>query len=64
MVPPVQLEHPENEWRAIYILTRAHQSGFNYPAQFYEHATILLDDARVQSCFERSNKSKFVDCAR
>ncbi|CAF1198036.1 unnamed protein product, partial [Didymodactylos carnosus] len=64
IVPPVQLEHPENQFRVNYILTTAHQIDFDYPPEFYEHAAILWKDAGVQACFERSNEYQLIDCAK
>jgi guanine nucleotide-binding protein G(s) subunit alpha len=62
--PPVELEHPENQWRATYMITTAHQLDFEYPPEFYEHAAILWSDAGVQECFERSNEYQLIDCAK
>ena len=64
IIPPVHLEHPENEFRATYILTTAHQLDFDYPPEFFEHAEILWSDAGVQECFERSHEYQLIDCAK
>ena len=62
--PPVLLEHPENEWRATYIITTAHHLDFDYPPEFFDHAAILWSDTGIQACFERSNEYQLIDCAK
>jgi guanine nucleotide-binding protein G(s) subunit alpha len=62
--PPVQLEHPENQARATYILTTAHQLDFDYPPEFFEHVEILWKDEGVKECFLRSNEYQLIDCAK
>jgi guanine nucleotide-binding protein G(s) subunit alpha len=62
--PPIALERPEDQWRATYILTTAHQLEFDYPPEFFEHAAILWSDAGVQACFDRSNEYQLIDCAK
>ncbi|CAF0746671.1 unnamed protein product [Didymodactylos carnosus] len=62
--PPVQLEHPENQISVNYILTTANLIDFDYPPEFYMHASILWKDAGVQACFERSNEYQLIDCAK
>jgi guanine nucleotide-binding protein G(s) subunit alpha len=62
--PPVQLENPENQPRATYILTTAHQLDFDYPPEFYENAEKLWNDAGVQACFRRSNEYQLIDSAK
>ncbi len=64
ITPPCTLEHPENQWRATYMLTTAHQLDFDYPPEFYEHAAVLWSDAGIQACFERSNEYQLIDCAK
>jgi guanine nucleotide-binding protein G(s) subunit alpha len=64
ITPPVQFEHPENQSRATYILTTAHQLEFDYPPEFFENAEILWRDAGVQQCFQRSNEYQLIDCAK
>jgi guanine nucleotide-binding protein G(s) subunit alpha len=64
ITPPVQFEHPENQSRATYILTTAHQLEFDYPPEFFENAEILWRDAGVQACFQRSNEYQLIDCAK
>jgi guanine nucleotide-binding protein G(s) subunit alpha len=62
--PPIALERPEDQWRATYILTTAHQLEFDYPPEFFEHAAVLWSDAGVQACFDRSNEYQLIDCAK
>ena len=62
--PPVALGHPENQWRATYMITTAHQLDFDYPPEFFEHAAILWSDEGIQACFERSNEYQLIDCAK
>ncbi|CAF0764408.1 unnamed protein product [Rotaria sordida] len=62
--PPVRLEHPENQSRATYILTTAHQLDFEYPSEFFEHVEILWRDAGVQECFQRSIEYQLIDSAK
>jgi guanine nucleotide-binding protein G(s) subunit alpha len=64
IIPPVQLEHPENQSRATYILTTAHQLDFDYPPEFFENVEILWSDGGVQECFQRSNEYQLIDCAK
>jgi len=64
ITPPVQFEHPENQSRAIYILTTAQELEFDYPPEFFENAEILWRDAGVQECFQRSNEYQLIDCAK
>jgi guanine nucleotide-binding protein G(s) subunit alpha len=62
--PPIQLQNPENQTRATYILTTAHQLEFDYPPEFFENVEILWIDAGVQQCFERSNEYQLIDSAK
>jgi len=64
IIPPVQLEHPENQSSATYILTTAHQLDFDYPPEFFENVEILWSDGGVQECFQRSNEYQLIDCAK
>lgn len=64
ITPPVTLDQPENQWRATYMITTAHQLDFDYPPEFFEHAAILWSDAGIQACFERSNEYQLIDCAK
>ena len=64
LIPPVQLEHPENQSRATYILTTAHELDFDYPLEFFEHAQVLWRDAGVQKCFQRSTEYVLIDSAK
>jgi len=64
ITPTCQLEHPENQWRATYMLTNAHSLEFDYPPEFFDHAAVLWNDAGVQECFERSNEYQLIDCAK
>jgi hypothetical protein len=58
--PPIQLQHPENQWRATYILTTAQQNDFNYPLEFFEHVAILWADTSVKSCFLKSKPNHWI----
>lgn len=64
LVPPVQLEKSENQWRVDYIQDVASSPDFDYPAEFYEHTEILWKDKGVQAAFERSNEYQLIDCAK
>jgi hypothetical protein len=61
LFPPIKLEHPENQWRATYILTAAQQNHFNYSPEFFEHVAILWADTGVKLCFERSKQYQLVN---
>ncbi|CAF1190364.1 unnamed protein product [Rotaria sordida] len=63
-IPPVQLEHPENHWRATYILTTAQANNFDYPSEFYEHVAILWADAGVQLCLKQSMEQNYSDIVK
>ncbi|CAF4819022.1 unnamed protein product [Rotaria sp. Silwood1] len=62
--PPVRLEHSENQARATYILTTAHQLDVDYPPAFFDHAEVLWRDGGVQECFQRSNEYQLIDSAK
>ncbi|CAF0957236.1 unnamed protein product [Adineta steineri] len=62
--PPVELEHPENQGPATYMITTAHSLDFDYPHEFFEHAAILWKDAGIQACYERANEYQIIDCAK
>jgi guanine nucleotide-binding protein G(s) subunit alpha len=62
--PPIQLEHPENQARALYVLTTAHQLEFDYPPEFFENVEMLWRDSGIQECFHRSNEYQLIDCAK
>ncbi|CAF5187920.1 unnamed protein product, partial [Rotaria sp. Silwood1] len=62
--PPVRLEHAENQARATYILTTAHQLDVDYPPAFFDHAEVLWRDGGVQECFQRSNEYQLIDSAK
>ena len=64
MIPPIQLEHAENQTRAIYILTIAQELEFDYPPEFFDNAEILWRDSGVQECFQRSNEYQLIDSAK
>lgn len=64
LVPCVQLENPENQWRVDYIQDFASQPDFDYPPEFYEHTEILWKDRGVQQAYERSNEYQLIDCAK
>ncbi|XP_035707226.1 guanine nucleotide-binding protein G(s) subunit alpha isoform X2 [Folsomia candida] len=64
LTPPVQLEHPENQFRVDYIQDVASQPDFDYPHEFYENTEELWKDRGVQTCFERSNEYQLIDCAK
>ncbi|XP_040062628.1 guanine nucleotide-binding protein G(s) subunit alpha isoform X2 [Ixodes scapularis] len=64
LVPPVQLQKSENQWRVDYIQDVASSPDFDYPAEFYEHTEILWKDKGVQAAFERSNEYQLIDCAK
>ncbi|XP_022696481.1 guanine nucleotide-binding protein G(s) subunit alpha isoform X4 [Varroa jacobsoni] len=64
LVPPVQLEHPENQARVDYIQDVASAPNFDYPPEFYEHTEILWKDRGVIAAFERSNEYQLIDCAK
>ncbi|RWS10506.1 guanine nucleotide-binding protein-like protein, partial [Dinothrombium tinctorium] len=64
LVPPVHLEHPENQWRVDYIQDVASSPDFDYPPEFYEHTEILWKDKGVQNAYERSNEYQLIDCAK
>ncbi|VVC32322.1 Hypothetical protein CINCED_3A018427 [Cinara cedri] len=64
LTPPVQLEHPENQFRVDYMQDVASQHNFEYTTEFYEHTELLWKDRGVQSCFERSNEYQLIDCAK
>ncbi|CAF1289035.1 unnamed protein product [Rotaria sordida] len=62
--PPVSLEHSENQERATYILTTAHQLDFDYPPEFFDYVETLCRDGGVQECFQRSNEYQLIDSAK
>lgn len=64
LVPPVQLEDGENQWRVDYIQDVASQPDFDYPTEFYEHTEILWKDKGVQTAYDRSNEYQLIDCAK
>lgn len=64
LVPPVQLENAENQWRVDYIQDIASNPDFDYPPEFYEHSEVLWKDKGVQAAFERSNEYQLIDCAK
>jgi hypothetical protein len=64
IIPPVQLEHPENHWRATYILTTAYEINFDYPSEFYDHVTILWADAGVKLGLKRYVERTCLDVAK
>ncbi|OQR70721.1 guanine nucleotide-binding protein G(s) subunit alpha-like [Tropilaelaps mercedesae] len=64
LVPPVQLEHPENQTRVDYIQDVASAPNFDYPSEFYEHTEVLWKDRGVITAFERSNEYQLIDCAK
>lgn len=64
LIPSVQLEHQENQWRVDYIQDVASTPDFDYPPEFYEHTEILWKDRGVIQTFERSNEYQLIDCAK
>lgn len=64
LIPSVQLEHQENQWRVDYIQDVASSPDFDYPPEFYEHTEILWKDKGVLQTFERSNEYQLIDCAK
>lgn len=64
LIPSVQLEHQENQWRVDYIQDVASSPDFDYPPEFYEHTEILWKDKGVVQTFERSNEYQLIDCAK
>lgn len=64
LIPSVQLEHQEDQWRVDYIQDVASSPDFDYPPEFYEHTEILWKDKGVLQTFERSNEYQLIDCAK
>lgn len=64
LIPSVQLEHSENQWRVDYIQDVASSPDFDYPPEFYEHTEILWKDKGVLQTYERSNEYQLIDCAK
>ena len=64
LIPSVQLEHQEDQWRVDYIQDVASSPDFDYPPEFYENTEILWKDKGVLQTFERSNEYQLIDCAK
>jgi guanine nucleotide-binding protein G(s) subunit alpha len=64
IVPPVNLDKPENlRWKK-YLQEVTDNVDYDYPQEFFDHVQALWADKGVQTCFERSNEYQLIDCAK
>jgi hypothetical protein len=62
--PPVQLENPDNQASAEFILNLGSKEPSDYTEEYFEHVKKLWSDDGVQKAFQRSNEYQLIDSAQ
>ncbi len=60
----VQFDYPENYRRMTYILTTAHETNFEYLAEFFEYVETLWTDTALQEFLAMPNTYKPSESAK
>lgn len=64
LVPPVDVEHRENQKMIDFIQQNAVKPDFEFTKQFFEYCETLWKDAGVQASFSRANEYQLIDSTK
>lgn len=60
----IRLENEQLQPQLDWIIDRASETNFDYPAEFWTYTELLWKDKGIQQCYERSNEYQLIDCAK
>jgi guanine nucleotide-binding protein G(s) subunit alpha len=60
----IRLENEQLQPQLDWIIDRASEINFDYPAEFWIYTDMLWKDKGIKQCFERSNEYQLIDCAK
>ncbi|XP_065913197.1 guanine nucleotide-binding protein G(s) subunit alpha-like [Dysidea avara] len=61
--PPFQLQNPESEEHAKYVLEVASKPNFDFPSEFFDRCFNLWNDPGMVQCYGRSDGYQLLSCA-